>query len=664
MVAETVKKDVNHASILFWNNGNERGWNTELDDDFAIYDPQNRTVLHPIDTFGGIDTDHYETYNSTVSLLQGPTLYMTTEFLHGLYDGGHGAGLDDYWNATLDSPYGAGGFLWALTDEGVVRVDQSGQIDVNGNKAPDGIVGPYREKEGSYYTIKEIWSPVHISMESISSGFDGVINVDNRYAFTNLSQCQFSWEWADVYGPDDVEIGCTTVQSGSVAGPNVTPGNSGYITITVPGDYQDRDVLYLTAIDPQGQELWRWSWNIKTPSDHRESIVTIGSGSVIANEIGDILSVTAGSFVANFDLTTGYLLDAQKNGQALSFGNGPQFIPPAAGSSGGGHSVVAVIASSAQSGNGPENTIDGNLNTRWSTSGDGVWIRWDLGEVKTFSQVFLAWQRGNERRAYFDLEVSSDASIWQTVISSGQSSGTTTQLEAHAFAQVNARYVRLTGHGNSTNMWTSLLEVVIGSSSSASGVTHGTDPDGYFIEWTNGSDNQFRWTIYPSGWLKLDYSMTLSGSYDYFGVTFDYPEQQVLGKKWLGDGPYRVWKNRLKGTTTNVWQNDYNDNIPGQQWNYPEFTGYFADMQWLKLQTQQGDLTVVTDTEDLFLRVYTPQNGENPRKTETNFPTGDISFLHGISGIGTKFKYVYETGPQGQQNQANGTYRGSLYLRW
>ena len=74
---------------------------------------------------------------------------MPTEFLHGLYDGGGGAGLEDYWNATRASPRGAGGFLWALVDEGVLRADLNGQIDVKGNAAPDGIVGPYRQKEAA-----------------------------------------------------------------------------------------------------------------------------------------------------------------------------------------------------------------------------------------------------------------------------------------------------------------------------------------------------------------------------------------------------------------------------------------------------------------------------------------------------------------------------------
>ena len=46
-----------------------------------------------------------------------PEIFMPTEFLHGLYDGGHGAGLYDYWEMMRKHPRCIGGFLWVLADE-------------------------------------------------------------------------------------------------------------------------------------------------------------------------------------------------------------------------------------------------------------------------------------------------------------------------------------------------------------------------------------------------------------------------------------------------------------------------------------------------------------------------------------------------------------------
>jgi hypothetical protein len=120
--------------------------------------------------------------------------------------------------------------------------------------------------------------------------------------------------------------------------------------------------------------------------------------------------------------------------------------------------VVAVIASEFQDPNVPTNTLDQNLSTRWSAEGDGQWIRYDLGESKTISQMLIAWYRGDVRLARFDIEISPDASQWRQVFS-GASSGTAVSLQTYDFSDVMAQYVRIVGHGNTENMWNSITEV-------------------------------------------------------------------------------------------------------------------------------------------------------------------------------------------------------------
>ncbi len=44
---------------------------------------------------------------------------------------GGGTSLADYWELHWNSKKGAGGFLWAFADEGLVRTDFNNQIDVN-----------------------------------------------------------------------------------------------------------------------------------------------------------------------------------------------------------------------------------------------------------------------------------------------------------------------------------------------------------------------------------------------------------------------------------------------------------------------------------------------------------------------------------------------------
>ena len=112
LVGEMLKRDLNRPSIIFWANGNEGGFNFDLDPLFPQYDPQKRAVLHPWALSGNINTVHYIKYNSGIgNMFHGRDIFMPTEILHGLYDGGHGAGLDDYWDLMLSNPLSAGRIL-------------------------------------------------------------------------------------------------------------------------------------------------------------------------------------------------------------------------------------------------------------------------------------------------------------------------------------------------------------------------------------------------------------------------------------------------------------------------------------------------------------------------------------------------------------------------
>ena len=119
---------------------------------------------------------------------------------------------------------------------------------------------------------------------------------------------------------------------------------------------------------------------------------------------------------------------------------------------------VASAVASADDGNVAANAIDGSLSTRWSASGDGQWIRFDLGASANIGSINIAWYQGNQRSSRFDVQTSADATSWTSVFS-GSSSGTTTALESYALTASSGRYVRIVGHGNSVNLWNSIAEV-------------------------------------------------------------------------------------------------------------------------------------------------------------------------------------------------------------
>jgi hypothetical protein len=126
---------------------------------------------------------------------------------------------------------------------------------------------------------------------------------------------------------------------------------------------------------------------------------------------------------------------------------------------------IAQVEASSNDGNVPENTIDGNLNTRWSARGDGQWIVYDLGGCHALGWLYIDWYQGDTRVAFYDVEISLDGVSWELVFS-GQSSGSTREFEYVYLAPRNACMVRIVGHGNSspnpeTALWNSITEVEI-----------------------------------------------------------------------------------------------------------------------------------------------------------------------------------------------------------
>ncbi|HKZ65188.1 MAG TPA: glycoside hydrolase family 2 TIM barrel-domain containing protein, partial [Chitinophagaceae bacterium] len=139
LLKEMIHHDVNHPSIIVWANGNEGGHNLDLDHLFKEEDIQQRPVVHPWQLFNGIETQHYREYNYGIGNYEnGREIVMPTEFLHGQFDGGHGAGLEDYWEKMWHNPLSAGGFLWDFADQGVVRKDKNDSIDTDKHRGADG----------------------------------------------------------------------------------------------------------------------------------------------------------------------------------------------------------------------------------------------------------------------------------------------------------------------------------------------------------------------------------------------------------------------------------------------------------------------------------------------------------------------------------------------
>ena len=554
ILKEMVMHDVNHPCIFVWSNGNEGGFNLKLDSLFAKYDPQNRHVIHPWALWGGTDTHHYPAYQTGVArLANGYEVFMPTEFLHAQYDKGAGASLEDFWNNYKRNPLFAGGFIWAWADEGIIRTDLKDSLDTDGPNGPDGIVGPHREREGSWYTVRDVWSPIQIQPMRITPSFDGKFIVTNDYLFSNLGECKMTWELVSLPSPlqGTENLQETVVKSGLVKLPRIWSGESGTAKMLgcwdgeMMNDYSTQQTIHhnnittltnqasllrLTAFNSNGDTINVWTYMTKYADEYFAAQKPQFTLMNLARATETTLA--ANGVVAEFSKETGMLVKVTSGDKEIPFNNGP--LP--------------------------------------------VGMKMKLLSMKHRME-------GNDAVMVMKYSGAADSIVWRM-----------------------------------TNDGMLCMDAVI-------------------LNRKNGG--RFNGKFFDDNVRDL-------------GFSFSYPENQVKGMRWLGKGPYRVWRNRQRGTTYGVWQKDYNNTITGEPVNnqliYPEFKGFHANTYWATIESNSAPFTVYSETDGIYLRLFTPEEPHHRRKGEDTmrpFPEGDISFLYEIQPM-RSYKPLEQLGPQAQ----------------
>lgn len=531
LLNEMITRDVNHPAIFLWSNGNEGGFNYNLDSLFYKFDLQQRHVVHPWCDFDGIDTYHYPTYQrGPYRLEKGQHVFMPTEFLHAQYDGGAGAGLEDYWNKFRESSLFAGGFIWAFLDEAIMRTDKNNTLDSSGPDAPDGIVGPHREKEGSYYAIKDIWSPVQLKPMKITKSFIGDINITNDFLFTKLDETRMTYRLLRIPSSGR-SLKAEVIGKGTIPLPGIIPGETCNIHFNLPSNFFDADVLSIESLNSKGDTICSWSYPIKDCEEYtKKSLYRIHSNRVKIHRSKDFVTFEANHIAVTFSMKDGMLKMIKQNKDSISFREGPMPV--------------------------------------------GMKMELISAKVKSYNNdaIFTTLYKG-----------AIDSITWV--------------MSCDGLLSMNAVMLN--------------------------------DPKG------KGYEGSF----YDNPVYNLGFSFSLS-------------EDDVKGMQWMGRGPYRVWKNRLRGMQFGLWQKNYNNTITGESYEnlvYPEFKGYHSNLYWAKFLGRHP-FTIYNETDGLYLRVFTPQEPVNHRPNELTmqpFPVGDISFLYEIPSIGSRMN-VKEMGPHSE----------------
>ncbi len=202
------RRDKNQPSIIIWSLGNEAGNGVNFMADYKYLKEQDTT--RPVQyeqAHGGENTDincpmyarieHMENYaksNPSKPLIQ-------CEYAHAM--GNSVGNLQDYWNVIENYDVLQGGCIWDWVDQGLLTTNEEGEefwayggdfgpdtVPSDGNFCNNGLVDPDRRIKPHLLEVKKVYQNIGFTAINLKKG---VVEIENKYAFTNLSELDLSW---------------------------------------------------------------------------------------------------------------------------------------------------------------------------------------------------------------------------------------------------------------------------------------------------------------------------------------------------------------------------------------------------------------------------------------------------------------------------------------
>ena len=237
-----VMRDRNHPSVIIWSLGNEAGDGENFDaasEWIRENDPWRPILYEPagerdvVDIVAPMYVRPYWLEHYAASRSEKP--FLLVEYAHAM--GNSVGNLADYWQVIDSDPKLVGGFIWDWVDQALLREDESGRpfwayggdigppgIPTDGNFLVNGLVSADRKPHPHAFEVKKVYQPVRIRALHARSG---LIEVENRRAFTDLADLAGSWQLT----ADGV-----VVAAGDVPPISTPPGGTEIVSFDIPGD--------------------------------------------------------------------------------------------------------------------------------------------------------------------------------------------------------------------------------------------------------------------------------------------------------------------------------------------------------------------------------------------------------------------------------------------
>jgi hypothetical protein len=331
---ETITFYRNHPGIIIWSLANESAWtdNWKATKEVAdSLDPTRPESFH--DQAYGLD-NNYGSFSMPIANIhypgpKGPEVADTFarpllfgEYCHlNTYNRQEIAtdpGVRDAWvqgfHRMWENMYRTrgclGGALWSGIDDAFVLPE--GKLVGYGEWGP---IDGWRRLKPEYYHVKKTFSPVIISnmKGSVNSSGEILLQVENRFDFTNLKDCRFEWEVAGQKGTSSV---------------GVAPHNSGILRIGPVNGNVNGKTLSLKIYSPYNLLIDESSVEIGEVSHEKFPFRSASMDELIKKEDASSIYISGGEVKWIFDKKRGKIAVATlKSDTILTYGAELMILP-------------------------------------------------------------------------------------------------------------------------------------------------------------------------------------------------------------------------------------------------------------------------------------------------------------------------------------------------
>ncbi len=333
-----VERDKNHPCVAIWSLGNEAGDGHNMLETYRWIKGRDNTrpvQYERAEKSSNVTERHTDIWCPMYARIDYLEKYardpksdrplIMCEYAHSM--GNSTGNLQDYWDVIEKHSILQGAFIWDWVDQGLLVRNSDGEdywayggdfgepgSPSDGNFCINGLVSPDRTPHPALKEVKKVYQYVGFYPVDLRKG---IVNIKNKYDFTNLSEFNISWE---------VAADGKAIAFGNIINPDLAPGKEKKFQIPYGTINPEPGVEYFLNIYVSRPEKWGLvaEKNIYASEQmllpFSEKAVPENKKDIKQAEIarqGNSVVVSGENFTVTFDMATGMMISYKYAGKEL-----------------------------------------------------------------------------------------------------------------------------------------------------------------------------------------------------------------------------------------------------------------------------------------------------------------------------------------------------------